>query len=31
VVHRLTTGWGVRWTDTGKVVWAKVATRPWGR
>ncbi|MFE1024169.1 SpoIIE family protein phosphatase [Streptomyces sp. NPDC058818] len=25
VVHRLTTGWGVRWTDNGKVVWAKVA------
>ncbi|AQS67739.1 SpoIIE family protein phosphatase [Streptomyces pactum] len=31
VVHRLTTGWGVRWTDTGKVVWAKVAVRPWCR
>ncbi|MDX3308647.1 SpoIIE family protein phosphatase [Streptomyces sp. NPDC054884] len=25
VVHRLTTRWGVRWTDTGKVVWAEVA------
>lgn len=25
VVHRLTTRWGVRWTDTGKVVWAAVA------
>ncbi|MFF0203329.1 SpoIIE family protein phosphatase [Streptomyces sp. NPDC005017] len=25
VVHRLTTRWGVRWTDTGKVVWASVA------
>ncbi|WP_432136132.1 MULTISPECIES: SpoIIE family protein phosphatase [unclassified Streptomyces] len=25
IVHRLTTRWGVRWTDTGKVVWAKVA------
>ncbi|OIK02090.1 ATP-binding SpoIIE family protein phosphatase [Streptomyces monashensis] len=24
-VHRLTTRWGVRWTDTGKVVWAEVA------
>jgi serine phosphatase RsbU (regulator of sigma subunit)/anti-sigma regulatory factor (Ser/Thr protein kinase) len=24
VVHRLTTRWGVRWTDTGKVVWAAV-------
>ncbi|WP_329406858.1 SpoIIE family protein phosphatase [Streptomyces sp. NBC_00704] len=24
VVHRLTTRWGVRWTDTGKVVWAEV-------
>ncbi|MDG9712750.1 ATP-binding SpoIIE family protein phosphatase [Streptomyces sp. DH10] len=22
VVHRLTTRWGVRWTETGKVVWA---------
>ncbi|MFH8658502.1 ATP-binding SpoIIE family protein phosphatase [Streptomyces afghaniensis] len=26
IVHRLTTRWGVRWTDTGKVVWAEVAT-----
>lgn len=26
IVHRLTTRWGVRWTDTGKVVWAEV---PW--
>ncbi|MEU0337549.1 SpoIIE family protein phosphatase [Streptomyces bobili] len=26
IVHRLTTRWGVRWTDTGKVVWADVAT-----
>ncbi|MEV7325678.1 SpoIIE family protein phosphatase [Streptomyces sp. NPDC093970] len=26
VVHRLSTRWGVRWTDTGKVVWAEVAT-----
>ncbi|MGX1852480.1 SpoIIE family protein phosphatase [Streptomyces sp. NPDC055299] len=25
VVHRLTTRWGVRWTDTGKVVWGEVA------
>ncbi|WP_399881661.1 SpoIIE family protein phosphatase [Streptomyces sp. BBFR51] len=25
VVHRLTARWGVRWTDTGKVVWAEVA------
>ncbi|MFF7892678.1 SpoIIE family protein phosphatase [Streptomyces sp. NPDC007907] len=25
VVHRLTTRWGVRWTDTGKVVWAEIA------
>ena len=25
VVHGLTTRWGVRWTDTGKVVWAAVA------
>ncbi|MFH9825367.1 ATP-binding SpoIIE family protein phosphatase [Streptomyces bobili] len=25
VLHRLTTRWGVRWTDTGKVVWADVA------
>ncbi|MFI1093274.1 SpoIIE family protein phosphatase [Streptomyces sp. NPDC020917] len=25
VVHRLTTRWGVRWTDTGKVVWAELA------
>ncbi|KIE26894.1 phosphatase [Streptomyces sp. MUSC 125] len=25
VVHRLTTRWGVRWTDAGKVVWAEVA------
>ena len=25
VVHRLTTRWGVRWTDPGKVVWAEVA------
>jgi serine phosphatase RsbU (regulator of sigma subunit)/anti-sigma regulatory factor (Ser/Thr protein kinase) len=24
VVHGLTTRWGVRWTDTGKVVWAAV-------
>ncbi|MFG3250142.1 SpoIIE family protein phosphatase [Streptomyces sp. NPDC048187] len=24
VVHRLTTRWGVRWTETGKVVWAEV-------
>ncbi|GAA2904397.1 MULTISPECIES: ATP-binding SpoIIE family protein phosphatase [Streptomyces] len=26
VVHGLTTRWGVRWTDTGKVVWASMAT-----
>ncbi|CAM5487890.1 hypothetical protein SPURM210S_06735 [Streptomyces purpurascens] len=26
VVHGLTTRWGVRWTDTGKVVWASVAS-----
>ncbi|MFD5161582.1 SpoIIE family protein phosphatase [Streptomyces hawaiiensis] len=25
IVHRLTTRWGVRWTDSGKVVWAEVA------
>ncbi len=25
VVHRLTTRWGVRWTESGKVVWAEVA------
>ncbi|MGW5369033.1 SpoIIE family protein phosphatase [Streptomyces sp. NPDC004009] len=25
VVHGLTSRWGVRWTDTGKVVWAEVA------
>ncbi|MFJ9346652.1 SpoIIE family protein phosphatase [Streptomyces sp. NPDC101237] len=25
VVHGLTTRWGVRWTDAGKVVWAEVA------
>ncbi|WP_369192990.1 SpoIIE family protein phosphatase [Streptomyces djakartensis] len=25
IVHRLTTRWGVRWTDDGKVVWAEVA------
>ncbi|MEV6054321.1 SpoIIE family protein phosphatase [Streptomyces sp. NPDC052107] len=25
IVHGLTTRWGVRWTDTGKVVWAEVA------
>jgi serine phosphatase RsbU (regulator of sigma subunit)/anti-sigma regulatory factor (Ser/Thr protein kinase) len=25
IVHRLTTRWGVRWTDTGKVVWAEIA------
>ncbi len=25
VVHKLTRRWGVRWTDTGKVVWAEVA------
>lgn len=25
IVHRLTTRWGVRWTDAGKVVWAEVA------
>ncbi|MDX5568750.1 SpoIIE family protein phosphatase [Streptomyces sp. ID05-04B] len=25
IVHRLTTRWGVRWTDTGKVVWAEVS------
>ncbi|HEY3478179.1 MAG TPA: ATP-binding protein, partial [Streptomyces sp.] len=25
VVHKLTTRWGVRWTDTGKVVWAEIA------
>jgi len=24
VVHKLTTRWGVRWTDTGKVVWAEL-------
>ncbi|MFG2134067.1 SpoIIE family protein phosphatase [Streptomyces sp. NPDC048751] len=25
IVHGLTTRWGVRWTDTGKVVWTEVA------
>lgn len=25
VVHKVTTHWGVRWTDTGKVVWAELA------
>ncbi|MGW0999798.1 ATP-binding protein, partial [Streptomyces sp. NPDC002523] len=25
IVHRLTARWGVRWTDTGKMVWADVA------
>ncbi|MEU3460474.1 SpoIIE family protein phosphatase [Streptomyces sp. NPDC006733] len=25
VVHKLTSRWGVRWTDTGKVVWAELA------
>ncbi|MGV9420581.1 SpoIIE family protein phosphatase [Streptomyces sp. NPDC003674] len=25
VVHGLTSRWGVRWTDTGKVIWAEVA------
>ncbi|GHJ35162.1 SpoIIE family protein phosphatase [Streptomyces sp. TS71-3] len=25
VVHKLTRRWGVRWTDTGKVVWAELA------
>jgi serine phosphatase RsbU (regulator of sigma subunit)/anti-sigma regulatory factor (Ser/Thr protein kinase) len=25
IVHRLSTRWGVRWTDTGKVVWAEIA------
>ncbi|WP_037606087.1 ATP-binding SpoIIE family protein phosphatase [Streptacidiphilus rugosus] len=25
VVHKLTTRWGVRWTETGKVVWAEAA------
>jgi serine phosphatase RsbU (regulator of sigma subunit)/anti-sigma regulatory factor (Ser/Thr protein kinase) len=25
MVHKLTTRWGVRWTDPGKVVWAEVA------
>ncbi|MFK4123395.1 SpoIIE family protein phosphatase [Streptomyces longwoodensis] len=25
ILHKLTTRWGVRWTDTGKVVWAEVA------
>jgi serine phosphatase RsbU (regulator of sigma subunit)/anti-sigma regulatory factor (Ser/Thr protein kinase) len=25
IVHRLSTRWGVRWTDTGKVVWAEVS------
>lgn len=24
VVHKLTTRWGVRWTDTGKAVWAEL-------
>lgn len=24
VVHKLTTGWGVRWTSTGKTVWAEL-------
>ncbi|WP_225850405.1 SpoIIE family protein phosphatase [Streptomyces sp. HPF1205] len=24
VVHKLTTGWGVRWTATGKTVWAEL-------
>ncbi|MFB7496685.1 SpoIIE family protein phosphatase [Streptomyces sp. NPDC056161] len=24
VVHKLTTRWGVRWTDTGKTVWAEL-------
>ncbi|WP_046728886.1 ATP-binding SpoIIE family protein phosphatase [Streptomyces humi] len=26
VVHKLTTRWGVRWTDTGKAVWAELET-----
>ncbi|MFD5542860.1 SpoIIE family protein phosphatase [Streptomyces sp. NPDC127079] len=26
VVHKLTTRWGVRWTDTGKAVWAELDT-----
>ncbi|MGX1267890.1 SpoIIE family protein phosphatase [Streptomyces phaeoluteigriseus] len=25
ILHRLTNRWGVRWTDTGKVVWADIA------
>ncbi|WP_333760858.1 ATP-binding SpoIIE family protein phosphatase [Streptomyces sp. IBSBF 2390] len=25
IVHKLTKRWGVRWTDSGKVVWAEVA------
>jgi anti-sigma regulatory factor (Ser/Thr protein kinase) len=25
VVHKVTTHWGVRWTETGKVVWAELA------
>ncbi|POX63053.1 phosphatase [Streptomyces sp. Ru62] len=25
IAHKLTTRWGVRWTDTGKVVWARIA------
>jgi anti-sigma regulatory factor (Ser/Thr protein kinase) len=24
VVHKLTTRWGVRWTDAGKTVWAEL-------
>jgi hypothetical protein len=23
-VHKLTTRWGVRWTNTGKAVWAEL-------
>ncbi len=26
VVHKLTTRWGVRWTETGKAVWAELET-----
>jgi hypothetical protein len=24
VIHKLTTRWGVRWTNTGKAVWAEL-------
>ncbi|MFG2789551.1 SpoIIE family protein phosphatase [Streptomyces sp. NPDC048419] len=28
VIHKLTTRWGVRWTSTGKAVWAELDVRP---